>query len=218
MAAAIGAGLPIDAPVGSMVIDIGGGTTETAVISLGGIVALEAVRIGSFDIDAALQTYIRREYGIAIGERTAEEIKVAVGSADPTPDESHAEVRGRDLVSGLPRVVVLSPEEVRGAIEEVVSSIIESVIRCLAKAPPELSQDFLVRGVNLVGGGGMLRGLDQRLSRETRVPVELVDAPLECVVLGAGHCIEHYDALKGIFMGARRCERQSCTTSTVMSA
>jgi rod shape-determining protein MreB len=204
MAAAIGAGLPIDAPVGSMVIDIGGGTTETAVISLGGIVALEAVRIGSFDIDAALQTYIRREYGIAIGERTAEEIKVAVGSADPTPDESHAEVRGRDLVSGLPRVIVLSPEEVRGAIEEVVSSIIESVIRCLAKAPPELSQDFLVRGVNLVGGGGMLRGLDQRLSRETKVPVELVDAPLECVVLGAGHCIEHYDALKGIFMGARR--------------
>ena len=204
MAAAIGAGLPIDAPVGSMVIDIGGGTTETAVISLGGIVALEAVRIGSFDIDAAIQTYIRREYGIAIGERTAEEIKMAVGSADPTPDESHAEVRGRDLVSGLPRVIVLSPEEVRGAIEEVVSSIIESVIRCLAKAPPELSQDFLVRGVNLVGGGGMLRGLDQRLSRETKVPVELVDAPLECVVLGAGHCIEHYDALKGIFMGARR--------------
>jgi rod shape-determining protein MreB len=204
MAAAIGAGLPIDAPVGNMVIDIGGGTTETAVISLGGIVALEAVRIGSFDIDAALQTYIRREYGIAIGERTAEEIKVAVGSADPTPDESHAEVRGRDLMSGLPRVIVLSPEEVRGAIEEVVSAIIESVIRCLAKAPPELSQDFLTRGVNLVGGGGMLRGLAQRLSRETKVPVELVDAPLECVVLGAGHCIEHYDALKGIFMGARR--------------
>jgi len=186
------------------VIDIGGGTTETAVISLGGIVALEAVRIGSFDMDAALQTYIRREYGIAIGERTAEEIKVAVGSADPTADESHAEVRGRDLVSGLPRVIVLSPEEVRGSIEEVVTSIIESVIRCLAKAPPELSQDFLTRGVNLVGGGGLLRGLAQRLSRETKVPVELVDAPLECVVLGAGHCIEHYDALKGIFMGARR--------------
>ena len=204
MAAAIGAGLPIDAPVGNMVIDIGGGTTETAVISLGGIVALEAVRIGSFDMDAALQTYIRREYGIAIGERTAEEIKVAVGSADPTADESHAEVRGRDLVSGLPRVIVLSPEEVRSSIEEVVSSIIESVIRCLAKAPPELSQDFLTRGVNLVGGGGLLRGLAQRLSRETKVPVELVDAPLECVVLGAGHCIEHYDALKGIFMGARR--------------
>ena len=204
MAAAIGAGLPIDAPVGNMVIDIGGGTTETAVISLGGIVALEAVRIGSFDMDAALQTYIRREYGIAIGERTAEEIKVAVGSADPTADESHAEVRGRDLVSGLPRVIVLSPEEVRGSIEEVVTSIIESVIRCLSKAPPELSQDFLTRGVNLVGGGGLLRGLAQRLSRETKVPVELVDAPLECVVLGAGHCIEHYDALKGIFMGARR--------------
>ena len=204
MAAAIGVGLPVETPTGNMVIDIGGGTTETAVVSLGGIVALEAVRIGSFDMDAALQTYIRREYGIAIGERTAEEIKVAVGSADPTADESHAEVRGRDLVSGLPRVIVLSPEEVRGSIEEVVTSIIESVIRCLAKAPPELSQDFLTRGVNLVGGGGLLRGLAQRLSRETKVPVELVDAPLECVVLGAGHCIEHYDALKGIFMGARR--------------
>jgi rod shape-determining protein MreB len=165
---------------------------------------LEAVRIGSFDIDAAIQTHIRREYGIAIGERTAEEIKMAIGSADPTADESHAEVRGRDLMSGLPRTIVLSPGEVRGATEEVVSSIIESVIRCLAKAPPELSQDFLTRGVNLVGGGGMLRGLGQRLSRETKVPVELVDAPLECVVLGAGHCIEHYDALKGIFMGARR--------------
>src|SRR6478672_6603636 len=204
MAAAIGAGLPIDAPVGNMVIDIGGGTTETAVISLGGIVALEAVRIGSFDIDAALQTYIRREYGIAIGERTAEEIKVAVGSADPTADESHAEVRGRDLVSGLPRVIVLSPEEVRSSIEEVVSSIIESVIRCLSKAPAELAQDFLVRGMFLVGGGGLLRGLAQRIQRETQVPVKMSTQPLEAVVMGAGHCIEHYDALKYMFMGARR--------------
>jgi rod shape-determining protein MreB len=174
------------------------------VISLGGIVALEAVRVGSFDIDAAIQNYVRREHGIAIGERTAEEIKVAIGSADPSEEENQAEVRGRDLMTGLPKTVVLTPEEIRFAIEDVVSSIIASVIRCLAKAPPELSQDFLVRGVNLVGGGGMLRGLDQRLSRETKVPVELVDAPLECVVLGAGHCIEHYDALKGIFMGARR--------------
>ena len=159
MAAAIGADLPIDEPVGNMVIDIGGGTSETAVISLGGIVALEAVRVGSFDIDAAIQNYVRREHGIAIGERTAEEIKVAIGSADPTHDENQAEVRGRDLMSGLPKTVLLTPEEVRFAIEDVISSIVASVIRCLSKAPPELSQDFLVRGMYLVGGGGLLRGL-----------------------------------------------------------
>jgi rod shape-determining protein MreB len=204
MAAAIGAGLPIHEPVGNMVIDIGGGTTETAVISLGGIVALEAIRVGSFDIDAAIQTYVRREYGIAVGERTAEEIKMAIGSADPTPDEVHAEVRGRDLMSGLPKTVLLSPAEVRSAIDEIVTAIVDSVIRCLAKAPPELSQDFLLRGMTLVGGGSLLRGVDQRIVRETKVPVQMVDTPLEAVVLGAGHCIESYDALKDIFMGARR--------------
>lgn len=204
MAAAIGAGLPIDEPVGNMVIDIGGGTSETAVISLGGTVALEAIRVGSFDIDAAIQNYVRREYGIAVGERTAEEIKMAIGSADPTPDEVHAEVRGRDLMTGLPKTVVLSPGEVRVAIDEVVSSIVESVIRCLSKAPPELARDFLVRGLTLVGGGALLRGLDSRIERETSVPVRLVDTPLEAVVLGAGHCIEHFDALKVMFMGAVR--------------
>jgi rod shape-determining protein MreB and related proteins len=204
MAAAIGADLPIDEPVGNMVIDIGGGTSETAVISLGGIVALEAVRVGSFDIDASIQNYVRREHGIAIGERTAEEIKMAIGSADPTPQESQAEVRGRDLMTGLPKTVILTPEEIRYAIEDVVSSIIASVIRCLAKAPPELSQDFLVRGMYLVGGGGLLRGLAQRIERETKVPVRMSNVPLEAVVLGAGHVIEHYDALKGMFMGVRR--------------
>jgi rod shape-determining protein MreB and related proteins len=204
MAAAIGAGLPIYEPVGSMVIDIGGGTSETAVISLGGIVALEAVRVGSFDLDAAIQAYVRKEYGIAIGERTAEEIKVAIGSAAPTPDEAHAEVRGRDLVTGLPKTVTLSPVEVRGAIDEIVQVIVDSVIRCLSKAPPELCQDFLIHGIHLVGGGGMLRGLDRRIEKETKVPVHLVEAPLESVVLGAGHCIEHYDEVKDMFMGARR--------------
>jgi rod shape-determining protein MreB len=166
MAAAIGADLPIDEPVGNMVIDIGGGTSETAVISLGGIVALEAVRVGSFDIDAAIQAYVRREHGIAIGERTA--------------------------------------EEVRFAIDDVVSSITSSVVRCLSKAPAELAQDFLVRGMFLVGGGGLLRGLAQRIQRETQVPVKMSTQPLEAVVMGAGHCIEHYDALKYMFMGARR--------------
>ena len=147
---------------------------------------------------------MRREHGIAIGERTAEEIKVAIGSADPTGDENEAEVRGRDLMSGLPKTVLLNPEEIRFAIDDVVSSIVASVVRCLAKAPPELAQDFLVRGMYLVGGGGLLRGLAQRIERETKVPVRMSPMPLEAVVLGAGHCIEHYDALKGMFMGARR--------------
>ena len=204
MAAAIGAGLPINEPVGNMVIDVGGGTSETALISLGGTVALQAVRVGSFDIDSAIQTYVRREYGIAVGERTAEEIKVAIGSAYPTLDEFKAEVRGRDLMSGLPKTVILSPEETREAIDEQVAAVVDSVIACLGQAPPELAQDLIVRGMYLVGGGGMLRGFDLRISEETEIPVHLVDAPLECVVLGAGRVIENYDRLKSMFMGARR--------------
>jgi rod shape-determining protein MreB len=203
MAAAIGAGLPINEPVANMVIDVGGGTSETALISLGGVVGLQAVRVGSFDIDAAIQTYIRREYGIAIGERTAEEIKMAIGSAWPTIDEFKAEVRGRDLMSGLPKTVILSPEEVREAIDEQVNAIVDSVVACLGQAPPELAQDLIVSGMYLVGGGGMLRGLDLRIAEETEIPVHLVDAPLECVVLGAGRVIESYDALRVMFMGAR---------------
>ena len=177
MAAAIGAGLPINEPMGNMVVDIGGGTSETALISLGGVVALEAVRVGSFDIDAHIQTYIRREYGIAIGERTAEEIKVTIGSAWPTEDEYAAEVRGRELMSGLPKTVVLSAEEVREAIDEPVSAMVDSVVACLGQAPPELAQDLIIQGIHLVGGGGMLRGLDLRLAQETEIPVHLVDAP-----------------------------------------
>jgi rod shape-determining protein MreB len=200
MAAAIGAGLPINEPLGNMVIDIGGGTTEVALISLGGVVALEAVRVGSFDIDASIQTYIRREYGIAIGERTAEEIKMTIGSAWPTEHEYSAEVRGRELMSGLPKTVILSAEEVREAIDEPVSAMVDAVIACLGQAPPELAQDLIQQGIYLVGGGGMLRGLDLRLEQETEIPVHLVDAPLECVVLGAGHCVESYDALKVMFM------------------
>jgi rod shape-determining protein MreB len=203
MAAANGAGLPIHEPVGNMVVDGGGGTSETALISLGGVVALEAVRVGSFDIDAHIQTYIRREYGIAIGERTAEDNKVAIGSAWPTDNEFNAEVRGRDLMSGLPKTVILSPEELRLAIDEPVSTVVDSVIACLGQAPPELAQDLIGRGIHLVGGGGMLRGLDLRLAAESDVSVTLVDAPLECVVLGAGHCLESYDLLKTMFMDAR---------------
>jgi rod shape-determining protein MreB len=200
MAAAIGAGLPIHEPLGNMVVDVGGGTTETAVISLGGIVALEAIRVGSFDIDASIQTYVRREYGIAVGERTAEEIKLAIGSAWPTDDSIKAEVRGRDLMTGLPKTVILSPEEVRDAIEEQVGAIVDSVVKCLGASPPELAQDLITQGIHLVGGGGMLSGMELRLQQETSLPVHLVDAPLECVVLGAGKCLEEFDAVKDLFM------------------
>ena len=200
LAAAIGAALPIHEPLGNMVIDIGGGTTEVAVISLGGVVALEAVRVGSFDIDAAIQTYVRKEYGIAIGERTAEEIKLAIGSAYPVADEWKAEVRGRDLMSGLPKTVMLVPAEVRGAIEEQVRAICDAVRACLSQTPPELAQDLILNGIHLVGGGDMLNGLDRRISEETHLPVHLVDAPLECVALGAGRCLENFDTLKELFM------------------
>lgn len=203
MAAAIGAELPIHEPVANMVIDVGGGTTETALISLGGIVALQAVRVGSFDVDAAIQSYVRREYGIAIGERTAEEIKIAIGSAWPVDDEVRAEVRGRDLMSGLPKTVILSKPEVREAIAEPVTAIVDSVIACLGHAPPELADDLITTGMQLVGGGGMLQGLDTRISVETDIPVQLVQQPLESVVLGAGRCVEAYDDLKVMFMGGR---------------
>ncbi len=203
MAAAIGAELPIHEPVANMVIDVGGGTTETALISLGGIVALQAVRVGSFDIDSAIQSYVRREYGIAIGERTAEEIKIAIGSAWPIDDEVRAEVRGRDLMTGLPKTVILSKPEVREAISEPVTAIVDSVIACLGQAPPELADDLITTGMQLVGGGGMLQGLDRRVSVETDIPVQLVQQPLESVVLGAGRCVEAYDDLKVMFMGGR---------------
>ena len=199
-AAAIGAGLPIHQPLGNMVCDIGGGTTETAVISLGGVVALEAIRVGSFDIDNTIQAYVRREYGIAIGERTAEEIKMAIGSAWPMDDAVKAEVRGRDLMSGLPKTVILAPEEVREAIEEQVGAFVDAVLRCLGSAPPELSQDLLSQGLHLVGGGSLLKGLDKRLSEETGLPVHLVDAPLESVVIGAGKCIENFEAVHDLLM------------------
>ncbi|NBR75932.1 MAG: rod shape-determining protein, partial [Actinobacteria bacterium] len=204
MAAAIGADLPIEDAVGNMVVDIGGGTTETAVISLGGIVTLRAERVGGFTLDEAIQGWVRKEHGLAIGERTAEEIKMQIGSAMPTPDDRDAEVRGRDLVTGLPKTVVLTAAEIREALDDVVTRMIDSVKECLAVTPPELAQDLLSRGIYLVGGGALLRGLPERLQYETKVPVQLSPQPLEAVVLGAGHCIENYQALRGMFMDARR--------------
>jgi len=204
MAAAIGADLPLDEPTGNMVIDIGGGTTESAVIALGGIISLEALRKGSFDIDAAIQAHARRAHGLVIGERTAEEIKKSVGTAVEMPDEQDAEVRGRDVMSGLPKTVVFTAAEIREAIHDVLKQMIDSVGECLRMAPPELHQDFLTRGMYLVGGGALLRGLDIRIARDTRVPVVLAEQPLEAVVLGAGHCIENFDALEDLFMDSRR--------------
>jgi rod shape-determining protein MreB len=200
MAAAIGAGLAIHEPVGNMVVDVGGGTSETAVISLGGLVASRAIRCGGFDIDAAISTYIRREYGVAVGERTAEEIKMAIGSAAPYSGEVKAEVRGRELMTGMPKVVVISPGELRDAIEDQVHLIIDAAVSCLGEAPPELAQDIMFQGVHLVGGGALLRGLARRLADETAVPVHLVDTPLECVALGAGRCLEAFDDLQRLFV------------------
>jgi len=204
MAAAIGADLPIEEPVGNMVVDIGGGTTETAVISLGGIVTLRAERVGGFSMDEAIQGWVRKEHGLAIGERTAEEIKIQIGSAQASSADRDAEVKGRDLVTGLPKTVVLTASEIREALDEVVTRMIDSVKECLAMTPPELAQDLLTRGIYLVGGGALLRGLPERLQMETKVPVLMSSQPLEAVVLGAGHCIENYQALRGMFMDARR--------------
>ncbi|MFV1989667.1 MAG: rod shape-determining protein [Acidimicrobiales bacterium] len=200
IAAAIGADLAIHEPIGSMVADVGGGTSESAVISLGGSVAMEAIRVGSFDIDSAIQAHTSRVHGVAIGERTAEEIKVAIGTAYPVEGVGDAEVRGRDLVTGLPKTFILTSGEVRDAISEQTSAIVSSVVTCLSSAPPELAQDIIERGICLVGGGALLRGLDIRLSHEAHVPVYLVDAPLETVVLGAGRCLESFNLLSDMFM------------------
>jgi rod shape-determining protein MreB len=199
MAAAIGAGLAIHEPMGNMVVDIGGGTSEMAVISLGGVVAVRALRCGGFDFDASIQAYVRHEHGVAIGERTAEAVKHAIGSAFPHPDEQGAEIRGREVATGRPKVVVLSPEEVRAALADDVASVLDAAATCLGEAPPELAQDIMFQGIQLTGGGALLRGMSQRLADATAVPVHLVNAPLECVVQGAGQCLESFDRLKRLF-------------------
>ena len=199
MAAAIGAGLSIHEPVGNMVVDVGGGTSEMAVISLGGVVAVRALRCGGFDFDGSIQTHVRHRYGIAIGERTAEAVKVAIGSAFTYEREQQAEIRGREVATGRPKTVVLSPRELRDAMEDNVVSVVESAATCLGEAPPELAQDIMFQGVHLTGGGALLRGMTQRLADATAVPVHLVDTPLECVVQGAGICLESFDRLKRLF-------------------
>jgi rod shape-determining protein MreB len=200
MAAAIGAGLPIHEPTGNMVVDIGGGTTEVAVISLGGIVTSQSIRVGGDELDQAIITFGKKEYSLMLGERTAEEIKMALGSAYPSDDEPHAEIRGRDLVSGLPKTVVISAAEVRKAIEEPVNLIVDAVKNTLDKCPPELAGDVMDRGIALTGGGAMLRGLDSRIREETGMPVQIADNPLDSVVLGTGKCVEDFETLRQVLV------------------
>ncbi|HEX6935739.1 MAG TPA: rod shape-determining protein [Actinomycetes bacterium] len=204
MAAAIGAGLPVHEPTGNMVVDIGGGTTEVAVISLGGIVTSQSIRTGGDELDQAIITYVKKEYSLMLGERTAEEIKMAIGSAFPSPDEPHAEIRGRDLVSGLPKTIVVSAEEIRKAIEEPVNSIIDAVKTTLDKCPPELSGDVMDRGIVITGGGALLKGLDERLRHETGMPIHLTDRPLDSVAMGSGKCVEEFEALQQVLISEPR--------------
>ena len=204
MAAAIGAGLPVNEPTGNMVVDIGGGTTEVAVISLGGIVTSQSIRVAGDELDQAIITFGKKEYSLMLGDRTAEEIKMALGSAYPSADEPHAEIRGRDLVSGLPKTIVISAEEIRRAIEEPVALIVDTVKTTLDKCPPELAGDVMDRGIALTGGGALLRGLADRLREETGMPVHVADNPLDSVVLGTGKCVEDFDTLSQVLVPERR--------------
>ena len=196
MAAAIGAGLPVAEPTGNMIVDIGGGTTEVAVISLGGIVVSQSLRVGGDEMDEAIINHIKREYKLLIGQQTAEEIKLEVGSAYTMKEEVQAEVRGRDMLTGLPKTVILSSEEVRHALEEPVNQIIDAIKSTLDKTPPELAADIMDRGIVLAGGGALLQGLDQRLRQETHMPTHLAESPLTCVAVGSGRSLEEFEAIR----------------------
>src|ERR671922_17496 len=174
---------------------IGGGTSEVAVISLGGIVVSQSIRVGGDELDEAIINYAKREYKLLIGQQTAEEVKLEIGSAYPMPEELQAEIRGRDMVSGLPKTVVLTSEEIRNALEEPVSQIIDAVKETLDRTPPELAADIMDRGIMLAGGGSLLQGLDERLREETQMPAHLAESPLTCVAVGSGRSLEEFEAI-----------------------
>jgi rod shape-determining protein MreB and related proteins len=198
MAAAIGADLPVHEPSGNMIVDIGGGTTEVAVISLGGIVTAQSVRVAGDELDDAILQYVKKEYSLAIGDRTAEEIKIQMGSAWPLEEELTADIRGRDLVSGLPRTIQLTTEHVREALAETLSAIVDAVKTTLDKTPPELAADIMEDGIMLTGGGALLGGLDERLAHETGMPIRVAHEPLYSVVIGSGRALENIDAMRGL--------------------
>jgi rod shape-determining protein MreB len=198
MAAAIGADLPVHEPSGNMIVDIGGGTTEVAVISLGGIVTAQSVRVAGDELDEAVLQYVKKEFSLAIGDRTAEEIKIQMGSAWPMEEELTADIRGRDLISGLPRTIQLTTEHVREALAEPVAAIIDAVKTTLDKTPPELAADIMQDGITVTGGGALLGGLDLRLNHETGMPIRIAHEPLYSVVIGSGRALENIDAMRGL--------------------
>lgn len=206
MAAAIGANLPVGEPTGNMVVDIGGGTTEVAIISLGGIVEHKSIRVGGDEMDEAIAYYIKRNYNLAIGERTAEEIKITIGSASAVEGEGNEsmEVRGRDLVTGLPKTLTINASEIREALAEPVASIVDAVKFTLERTPPELAADVMDRGILMTGGGSLLRGLDRLISQETGMPVYLAEEPLACVALGTGKALEEMDLLNRVVVRSRK--------------
>ncbi|MDR3270089.1 MAG: rod shape-determining protein [Peptococcaceae bacterium] len=200
MAAAIGAGLPVSEPTGSMIVDIGGGTTEVAVISLGGIVTSRSIRVAGDELDEAIIAHIKRNYNLMIGYRTAEEIKIQIGYAYMAADNLEYDVRGRDLLTGLPKTIILTAREVQQALYEPVAAIIEAVKSCLEKTPPELAADIMDRGIMVAGGGALLRNIDRMLSDETGMPVHIAEEPLSCVALGTGKVLEDTEILRKISM------------------
>ncbi|MDI3518649.1 MAG: rod shape-determining protein MreB [Caldanaerobacter sp.] len=204
MAAAIGAGLPVEEPTGSMVVDIGGGTTDVAVISLGGIVTNKSLRVGGDEMDEAIINYIKREYNLMIGERTAEEIKIQIGSAFPKEKEESMDIRGRDLVSGLPKTLRITSTEILEALKEPLSSIVEAIKMTLEKTPPELAADIMDRGIMLTGGGALLSGIDKLIRQETGMPVQIADNPTDCVALGAGKILEESSLFRRVLSPATR--------------
>ncbi|MGR8010560.1 rod shape-determining protein MreB [Streptomyces hypolithicus] len=207
MAAAIGAGLPVSDPRGSMVVDMGGGTTEVAVISLGGIVASQSLRVGGDGLDAAIADHIRKNHGLLVGERSGEQLKIAIGSAWPVPEDPDLETRsfvvhGREKISGLPATLELTATEVRAALEEPIEAVVAAVKSTLEECPPELAGDVMQHGIALTGGGAMLPGLDLRIASGTGITVFVADNPLDCVALGSGRCVEDFDALPESFSPA----------------
>jgi rod shape-determining protein MreB len=198
MAAAIGADMPVHEPSGNMIVDIGGGTTEVAVISLGGIVTAQSIRVAGDELDDAVLQYVKKEFSLAIGDRTAEEIKIQMGSAWPMEEELTADIRGRDLISGLPRTIQVTTEQVREALAEPISAIVDAVKTTLDKTPPELAADIMEDGITITGGGALLGGLDQRLAHETGMPIRIADEPLYSVVIGSGRALENIDAMRSL--------------------
>jgi rod shape-determining protein MreB len=201
MAAAIGAGLPITEPSGNMVVDIGGGTTEVAVISLAGIVYSQSVRVGGDKMDEAIVAYMKRKYNLAIGEQTAERIKMTIGNAYPLDEQMTMEVKGRDMVAGIPKTVVVNSDEIREALAEPINAIVEAVLLALERTPPELAADIVDKGVVLTGGGALLKNIDVLLREETGLPVMVADDPISAVVLGSGKTLDHFELLKEVAIG-----------------